>query len=82
MKWKETFRLPDGETTTNQDLYLDRWAAIGNRLVEILSTEDAPVDTIGYDPSFLMTNGCNSFNLPTNIAMIIIRRIDGKLPWE
>jgi hypothetical protein len=75
-------RLPDNETTNDQDLYFNRWDAMADRLAELLSTDEERCLVIGFDPDFLMGTDKTCVSIPCWVAINLIKNVDGKLPWE
>lgn len=78
------YRLPGcRKTTTDVDFYVSRWRSVGERLCELFSSKDDKCELIGFDPDMLFAYiGGYSFNIHIDTAIILIKNIDGKLPWE
>lgn len=78
----EHYNLPNGEVTSNSKLYISMWRAIADRLLELLFVKGEKCWRIGYDPGFLLGDAKKSIDIPTWVAINLIKNVDGKLPWE
>ncbi len=79
----KNYRLPCGEITTDENLYIDRWEGLSQRLEKLFSSNENKLYVVGVDPNFLLGDDrANHFSIPGWAALNLIKAIDGKLPWD
>lgn len=66
-------RKPNYEWTTDIDDYIDAWKSVSAQLEKI------GIDTVGFDPDFLVRCGGRSFTIPVDCAVKIAQLVEDKL---